>query len=42
MSDYRREGLLFNVTYAEPQAATHLQHGSTTIDGIPLAASEER
>lgn len=29
MSDYRRKDLLVDVTYAELQAAAHLQRGST-------------
>lgn len=41
MSDYHRKALLVDVIYAEPQAATHLQRASATIDNIAATTSEK-
>lgn len=40
IGDYRRKGLLIDVTCAEPQVEIHLQCGSVTKDGIAAAISE--
>lgn len=40
MSTYCLKGLLIDDTYAEPQAATHLQRGSATNYGIAAATIE--
>lgn len=42
MSTDRHKGFLIDNAYVEPQAATHLQHKSATIDSIAAANSEVR
>ncbi|CAB1115520.1 unnamed protein product [Ectocarpus sp. CCAP 1310/34] len=39
---YRNEGILLDVTHADPQAQVHLRNGSATSDGIAAQASEAR
>lgn len=37
MGAYRHEGLLIDVTYAKPQAVTHLQRGNATFEASKSA-----
>ena len=39
---YRNKGLLVDVTYADPQATSHLLGGSATMNGSAAATSEAR
>ena len=41
-SEYRKKAILFDVTYADPQAMGHMREGSADRDGLAASKSEAR